>query len=263
MDNQKYIEEIQKQITEQQARNKEAFENTQRQQQAYAEQIKKHMAEQQARGKETFENTQKQAQAQYEQYKTQEAKRNEEIRKQLQEQQTKSKEAFEQARKQEVAQAEQIKKQMAEQQARGKEAFENTQKQAQARYAEYQEQHAKKLEELKQMYGGSTSTTTSNTSGGTNISMDYDKLIQNKNQLNAIAKEIQSAWNSIKSNELTNIQNSWAGKDAQSYIEKVSSLDSKVNAAISAINLLERTFGQAANTLQETQNSVTSALNNI
>ncbi len=162
--------------------------------------------------------------------------------------------------------------------------FEKAKKEQQQRVEYAREQFAKDQEKKNEVYQtgvkykleeeaalrGETSNSSSSPSGsavktvsGANIFLSADKLLANKNDLNNIAKEIQSSWDSIKNTELVNIQNSWAGSDAKVYIDKINALDSKVKASINAINLLSKTFDSAANTLQETQRNATSNLSSI
>ncbi len=253
---------------------------------AAREESERQMAEfrrQEEQQRKQLENMRKEEEKKLQQAAAEQQKRIEEQNKMIENARKEEAEKLENMRKEHEKQQQQA---AIEQQKRIEEQnkmIENGRKEEEKKFQEAKEQYEKEeaknqelinkqmeheREELAAFRGEVTNGTASNhistnEFNGTNIIYSAEELVANQNSLDAISSEIKSSWDSIKNTELVNIQNSWAGNDAQAYIDKINQLDSRIEDSIKAINLLSRTFDLAATTLQETQENTIKMLNNI
>ena len=98
-------------------------------------------------------------------------------------------------------------------------------------------------------------------SSGADLSISKAKIEENITVLKRATKTIQEAWQSNTKTNLTTIENSWAGPDCEAYINNVNAMDKKVNNAISALELLTKTYQTALDRINESQTSVMNIIN--
>ena len=90
-----------------------------------------------------------------------------------------------------------------------------------------------------------------------------EQLAENTRVLREASQSIKDSWNEINTKQIAELENSWAGKDAAAYIDKVRSCDKKIVATCDAIEILAKTFEKASNKLNETQNELTNYVSTI
>ncbi len=242
----------------QEARQMEDYRRQAEEQQKAVERAQREEAQRLEQARREYEKQAQEHQKAVEKAQREEAQRLEQARKDYEKQMQDQQKAVEKARRDEAEKLEQAKKEYEKEQAKNQEIINKS------RQYQMEEQAAIRGEiPASANYNSVSSGPANRVSNGSNIYFSADKLISNKNGLNGVARDMRNAWNSIKNTELVNMKNSWAGSDAQAYIDKINALDAKVNAAIDAINLLSRTFDSAAKKLEETQRNATSTLNNI
>ena len=127
---------------------------------------------------------------------------------------------------------------------------------APAGYAEY-------IGEAAEEYRPTGSNYFEESSSAYDIDISYDELESNIALLKEATKTLSSNWSQIINTNIATIKNSWAGADCETYINKVTNLDSKVQNAMAALELMTSTYEQAKNLMQEEQSKITSTLNNL
>ena len=95
------------------------------------------------------------------------------------------------------------------------------------------------------------------------IHFNPEMLRENQQKLKQAANEVNSIWSSIKNEQINQISSSWAGKDAEQYIQKVTNFDSKVQAAVESLELLSKTFDKAANALSDAQQRIKGSIDSF
>ena len=95
--------------------------------------------------------------------------------------------------------------------------------------------------------------TTNNNS--VSISVNENSIIENKTKLKEVASDIRTKWEVIKG--ITNeIRNSWVGKDAEIYTDKLNNMGPKLDKTIEALDLIANTYEKALQEINQTQNIV-------
>ena len=94
------------------------------------------------------------------------------------------------------------------------------------------------------------------------INITYNQLEENIAFLKKAISDLKQSWNETTKNNLTTINNSWAGADCAAYTAKLTNMDNKVQKTISSLELLCTTYEKARDMVQEKQNSIISSINN-
>lgn len=92
------------------------------------------------------------------------------------------------------------------------------------------------------------------------ISLPLEQISSIVTTINSASEKISTSWNSIKSEDLTKIRSSWAGSDCEAYIAKVEEMDSDMQKAIQALNLLSQTYQKVQQSISTTQEKISSAV---
>lgn len=95
------------------------------------------------------------------------------------------------------------------------------------------------------------------------LSITVEQITEIVQKLNTSSNEIEKIWNSIKTTEVSQIKESWIGKDCDAYVSKVEEMDADVQKALKAQRLLAQTFEKAKTQITTTQENVASKINNI
>lgn len=95
------------------------------------------------------------------------------------------------------------------------------------------------------------------------LSIKNDNIGTIINNLNSCIGALESSINGIKSNEIQKINDSWAAKEASTYISKVQAANEKINKVLEGLRLLSKTYSKALNESQTAQSEVSSAVENI
>lgn len=95
------------------------------------------------------------------------------------------------------------------------------------------------------------------------ISITVEQIIEIVQKLNSSSAEIEKIWNSIKTVEVSQIKESWIGKDCDAYVKKIEEMDTDVQKALKAQRLLAQTFEKAKSQIAATQESVASKISGI
>lgn len=95
------------------------------------------------------------------------------------------------------------------------------------------------------------------------ISLSLEQVSSIVTKINSASEQISTNWNSIKSEDLAKIRSSWAGNDCEAYIKKVEEMDSDMQKAIQALNLLAQTYQKVQQSITTTQEKITSAVSGL
>ena len=101
--------------------------------------------------------------------------------------------------------------------------------------------------------------------GGSQVDIDitYDQLEQNISMLKKSIANLKSSWDGETKRNVEILNNSWVGQDCVAYTDRLTSMDSKVQNAISALELLCNTYEKASDMIKENQSQVASSINNM
>ena len=92
------------------------------------------------------------------------------------------------------------------------------------------------------------------------ISITVEQIDEIIKKLNSSSNEIEKEWNSIKKFEISQIKESWIGKDCDAYVRKIEEMNTDVLNALKAQRLLAATFEKAKRQINETQESLASRI---
>lgn len=95
------------------------------------------------------------------------------------------------------------------------------------------------------------------------ISLSLEQINTIITKINSATEQISTTWNSIKTDDITKIRNSWAGKDCEAYITKVEEMDNDMQRAIQALKLLSATYLKAQQNIVATQEKITTSVNGL
>ena len=95
------------------------------------------------------------------------------------------------------------------------------------------------------------------------ISLSLEQINTIIAKINSATEQISTTWNSIKTDDITKIRNSWAGKDCEAYITKVEAMDNDMQKAIQALKLLSATYLKAQQNIVATQDKITTSVNGL
>ena len=95
------------------------------------------------------------------------------------------------------------------------------------------------------------------------ISLSLEQINTIITKINSATEQISTTWNSIKTDDITKIRNSWAGKDCEAYITKVEEMDNDMQKAIQALKLLSATYLKAQQNIVATQDKITTSVNGL
>ena len=88
------------------------------------------------------------------------------------------------------------------------------------------------------------------------ISMTSERVSEIVNKLETSGAEIERIWNSVKTEEIPAIQNSWYGKDCDMYIQKILEMDADLQKALQAQKLLANAFRNAQMQINDVQSNI-------
>lgn len=117
----------------------------------------------------------------------------------------------------------------------------------------------------------STSTTPQNTnnnisnpiSNNSTLKIKDDTLAELIGKINECKDLINDVWNSLKTEDIAKINNSWAANDAKTYVDKLLSEEKKINSLNSALSLLSNTYQKVMNESSATGEEVKTSINKI
>ena len=95
------------------------------------------------------------------------------------------------------------------------------------------------------------------------ISLSLEQINTIITKINSASEQISTSWNSIKTEDLTKIRSSWAGKDCEAYIAKVEEMDNDMQKAIQALKLLSATYLKAQQNIVATQERITATVSGL
>lgn len=122
------------------------------------------------------------------------------------------------------------------------------------------------LPTIQPKYGAPTCPSpVSGVNGGSQVDIDitYDQLEQNIAMLKKSISSLKSSWDGETKRNVDILNNSWVGQDCVAYTERLTSMDGKVQNAISALELLCNTYEKASDMIRDNQNQVASSINNM
>lgn len=93
------------------------------------------------------------------------------------------------------------------------------------------------------------------TTANTSIAISEEALVANKAKLEQAAQDIVLKWEIING-FVNTIEDSWAGKDAEAYINKLNKMKPKLESVSNALKLIARTYEKALEEIKNTQESV-------
>ena len=99
-------------------------------------------------------------------------------------------------------------------------------------------------------------------SGGERMSITLSEIPNIVSKLRSCESRVREIWSDLLNTYINQIENSWAGPDAQAYIEKVRGYNTKVENSAKALSLLADTYEKVIATSQDTQQKVMNAVNN-
>ena len=83
------------------------------------------------------------------------------------------------------------------------------------------------------------------------------------NLINGINNELNNEWDNIVKNDVNVINNSWASKDAKSYVDKLLTEGNKIKDVVAALKLLSNTYQKVINESENVQQDVQNSINRI
>lgn len=95
------------------------------------------------------------------------------------------------------------------------------------------------------------------------ISLSLEQINTIITKINSATEQISTTWNSIKTDDITKIRSSWAGKDCEAYVAKVEEMDADMNKALQALKLLSATYLKAQQNIVAAQEKITSSVNGL
>lgn len=95
------------------------------------------------------------------------------------------------------------------------------------------------------------------------ISLSIEDIKAIVTKLNKSCEEIETTWNSVKNEDIKELQSSWTGDDCTAYISKINDMDTKVKNAIQAQKLLAAAYDNAAKLAESTQSDVAAAASKL
>ena len=95
------------------------------------------------------------------------------------------------------------------------------------------------------------------------ISLSLEQINTIITKINSATEQISTTWNSIKTDDITKIRNSWAGKDCEAYVTKVEEMDNDMQKAIQALKLLSATYLKAQQNIVATQDKITTSVSGL
>ena len=95
------------------------------------------------------------------------------------------------------------------------------------------------------------------------ISLSLEQINTIITKINSASEQISTSWNSIKTEDLTKIRSSWAGKDCEAYIAKVEEMDNDMQKAIQALKLLSATYLKVQQNIVATQEKITTTVSGL
>ena len=95
------------------------------------------------------------------------------------------------------------------------------------------------------------------------ISLSLEQINTIITKINSATEQISTTWNSIKTDDITKIRSSWAGKDCEAYVAKVEELAADMNKALQALKLLSATYLKAQQNIVAAQEKITSSVNGL
>ncbi len=95
------------------------------------------------------------------------------------------------------------------------------------------------------------------------LNISFRELESNIATLKSALSTLKSNWQGVTKTNIAKLQSSWVGDDCATYITKVSNMNKQVNNAMSAIELLIKTYERARDRVLEQQKAAEQAIRNI
>lgn len=94
------------------------------------------------------------------------------------------------------------------------------------------------------------------------ISTSIEAIIQHKQRIDVAATSLDTLWRAILA-QIDAISSSWVGPDSEAYVEKITKMKPKIEAAIQALKKISFTYKAAADEYDKTQAEIKKRLENI
>ena len=98
--------------------------------------------------------------------------------------------------------------------------------------------------------------------GGDRITLTIPEIEAIIQKLRGSESRLREIWAELINNYIRQIENSWAGPDAEAYIEKVKAFDPKIENIAQALSLLADTYQRVITSSQDVQQQVLNVVNN-
>lgn len=98
---------------------------------------------------------------------------------------------------------------------------------------------------------------------GSDINITYSQLEENISTLKEAINTLKNSWNGETKNNISIINESWAGTDCAEYTKKLSNMDTKVQNTILALELLCNTYEKARDMVKDNQAKTVSEIINL
>ena len=98
--------------------------------------------------------------------------------------------------------------------------------------------------------------------GGEKIALTLPEIEAIIQKLRASESRLREIWGELINNYIRQIENSWAGPDAEAYIAKVKAFEPKIENIAQALSLLADTYQRVITRSQDVQQQVLNVVNN-
>ena len=111
--------------------------------------------------------------------------------------------------------------------------------------------------------GVKTVSSSTNTSSSSSLKVNNDSITQIISSINETINSVNEEWDNIVKNDVNVINNSWASKDAKSYVDKLLNEGNKIKDVMAALKLLSSTYQKVINESENVQQDVQNSINRI
>ena len=108
-----------------------------------------------------------------------------------------------------------------------------------------------------------TSLPPNNNSNVNSLKLNNDGITQIISSINETINSVNEEWDNIVKNDVNVINNSWASKDAKSYVDKLLTEGNKIKDVVAALKLLSNTYQKVINESENVQQDVQNSINRI
>ena len=106
-------------------------------------------------------------------------------------------------------------------------------------------------------------SSSTNTSSASSLKLNNDGITQIISSINETISSVNEEWDNIVKNDVNVINNSWASKDAKSYVDKLLTEGNKIKDVMAALKLLSNTYQKVINESENVQQDVQNSINRI